>query len=86
MSQTIEETETDFLKSFFIYASESKTRLKEMNLLSFKPLWRLCNVFQIKKRTASGSNNAMLSRSSTKHRIRKFHVVHDARPELMFCS
>ena len=49
MSQTIEATETDFLKSVFIYASESKTWLKEMNLLYFKPLWRLCNVFQIKK-------------------------------------
>ena len=71
MSQTIEETETDFLKSVFIYASDSKTWLKEMNLLSFKRLWRLCNVFQIKKveemswiwilRTASASNNNISS-------------------------
>ena len=49
MSQTIDNTEKHFLKSVFTYASESNTGLKEMNLCSFKPLWRLCLRFQIKK-------------------------------------
>ena len=49
MSQTIEETENRFLKSVATYASESKKLLKEMISRSFKPLWRLCSVFQIKK-------------------------------------